>query len=223
MGKTAIILGATGVTGNLLLNLLLEDYKYSKIKLFSRRTTEIKSDKIEEHLINLLELNTQKKNFFADEVYCCIGTTASKTKNKNKYRAVDYGIPVTAAKIAQHNNIKTFVVISSMGADVSSTIFYNRTKGEMERDILKLDIRNILILRPSLIGGYRKEFRLGELLGKSIMKVLNPFFIGTLKKYRMIEPFKIAISMKYLAQEKRNQNIYMSDEIEQLANSIENE
>jgi uncharacterized protein YbjT (DUF2867 family) len=223
MGKTAIVLGATGLTGNLLLNLLIEDTNYSKIKLFSRSTINKKSKKIEEHLVNLLELEKQKKYFIADEVYCCIGTTASKTKNRETYRAIDYGIPITAAKMAQDNNIPTFGVISSMGADATSNLFYNRTKGEMESAILALNIKNTFILRPSLIGGDREDFRLGERVGKGVMKLLNPFFIGTLKKYKMIHPAKIAISMKYLANHHSNQKIYRSDEIEQIANSTNNE
>jgi hypothetical protein len=110
-----------------------------------------------------------------------------------------------------------------MGADASSAIFYNRTKGEMERAILALKIKNTFILRPSLIGGDREDFRLGERVGKGVMKLLNPFFIGTLKKYKMIHPAKIAISMKYLANDHSNQKIYRSDEIEQIANSTNNE
>jgi uncharacterized protein YbjT (DUF2867 family) len=223
MGKMAIVLGATGLTGNLLLNLLIEDTNYSKIILFSRSTINKKSEKIEEHLVDLLELDKQKKYFIADEIYCCIGTTASKTKNRETYRAIDYGIPITAAKMAQDINIPTFGVISSMGADATSNLFYNRTKGEMERAILALNIKNTFILRPSLIGGDREDFRLGERVGKGVMKLLNPFFIGTLKKYKMIHPKKIATSMKYLANHKRNQSIYMSDEIEQIANSTYNE
>ncbi|WP_366085261.1 NAD(P)H-binding protein [Polaribacter sp.] len=190
MGKTAIVLGATGLTGNLLLEQLIVDKNYSKIKLFSRNSVNVTSDKIQEFIIDLLALEDSAKDFVAGEVFCCIGTTASKTKDKKLYKAIDYGIPVTVAKIAKENDIATIIVMSSMGADANSAVFYNRTKGEMERDVLKQRINNTYILRPSLIGGDRNEFRLGEKIGKGIMRIFNPLLLGSLEKYKMIHPKK---------------------------------
>ncbi|MHB0756807.1 NAD(P)H-binding protein [Polaribacter sp. M15] len=219
MGKSAIILGATGLTGGILLRKLIADKNYSTIKLFSRNSVEITSEKIQEYLIDVLELEQSAKDFIADEVFCCIGTTAAKTKDKKLYKAIDYGIPVTAAKIAKQNKILTFVVMSSMGADANSSVFYNKTKGEMERDVLQQNIQNTYILRPSIIGGNRDEFRLGESIGKAIMRVLNPLFFGRLKKYKMIHPEKIATSMQVLAKTKPSINIFSSDEIEKISNN----
>ncbi len=223
MSKTAIILGATGLTGNLLLQKLIADTSYTKIKLFSRSSVNISSSKIEEHLIDMFALEEQKTLFTADQVFCCIGTTASKTKDKEKYKSIDYGIPVTAAKLAKANNITTFAVMSSMGADAKSSVFYNRIKGEMEKDVLSQNITNTYILRPSLIGGKRDEFRLGESIGKGIMKFLNPLFIGPLKKYKMIHPDKIATCMKVVANTSNNKSIINSDLILTIANSNNNE
>mgnify|MGYP001225984971 FL=1 len=220
MPKTAIILGATGLTGGILLQKLIVDKTYTKIKLFSRNSVVIKSYKLEEHLIDLLDLNKSKELFTADEVFCCIGTTAFKTKDKKVYRTIDYGIPVSAAKLAIKNNISTFVVVSSMGANASSTVFYNKTKGEMERDVLKQNIKNTYILRPSLIGGNRTEIRVGERIGKGIMSVINPLFLGSLKKYKMIPAEKIASCMQILAKSDTNQSIFSSDQIVEIANSI---
>lgn len=220
MPKTAIILGATGLTGGILLQKLIADKTYTKIKLFSRNSVVIKSYKLEEHLIDLLDLNKSKELFTADEVFCCIGTTAFKTKDKKVYRTIDYGIPVSAAKLAIKNNISTFVLVSSMGANASSTVFYNKTKGEMERDVLKQNIKNTYILRPSLIGGNRTEIRVGERIGKGIMSVINPLFLGSLKKYKMIPAEKIASCMQILAKSDTNQSIFSSDQIVEIANSI---
>ena len=219
MSKTAIILGATGLTGGILLEKLLADTTYSKIKLFSRSSVDVKSDKIEQHLISLFQLENYKEDFTGDVVFCCIGTTAAKTKDSAKYKQIDYGIPVKAAKIAKENTINTFVVMSSMGADVTSNTFYNQTKGEMERDVLKQKIKNTYILRPSLIGGNREEFRLGERIGKGIMSILNPLFIGGLKKYKMIDPEEIATCMQTLVRSNKDQAIFSSDEIVEIANS----
>jgi len=215
--KTAIILGATGLTGGYLLDQLIADKNYSKVKLFSRSSADVKSEKIQEFLVDLLELEKYKVDFTGDEVFCCVGTTAAKTKDKEKYKKIDYGIPVTAAKLAKENNIETFIVMSSMGADAKSSVFYNKTKGEMERDVLTQNIKNTFILRPSIIGGKRNEFRLGETVGKSFMNLLKPLFIGSLKKYRIIHPEIIATVMKILANNQVKKNIFLSDEIEKLA------
>lgn len=220
MSKTAILLGATGLTGGLLLEKLIADDSYEKIKLFSRTTAHKTSTKVEEHLVDLLNLEVFKDLFFGDEVFCCIGTTAAKTKDKKKYTAIDYGIPVAAAKLAKQNNISTFIVLSSMGADASSAVFYNKTKGEMELAVLAQKIPQTFILRPSLIGGHRKEFRLGEKIGKVLMTALNPFLKGTFEKYKIIHPETIVKCMTVLASKPENETIISSDKIVTIANSI---
>ncbi|PID94178.1 MAG: nucleoside-diphosphate sugar epimerase [Bacteroidetes bacterium] len=186
MKKTAIILGATGLTGSHLLDFLLNSDDYEKVKVFTRRATGKTHPKLEEITCDVLKLKEQTDKFIADEVFVCIGTTRAKTPDKNLYHAIDYGIPVTSAKLAERNNIQTFSVVSAVGADVNSSIFYSRTKGEMERDILKCDIPNILIYRPSIIYGNRKDNRLGEKIGTVLIKGLQFLLFGKLKKYRAI-------------------------------------
>ena len=220
MSKTAILIGATGLIGGLLLEKLIADDSYGKIKLFSRCTAHKTSTKVKEHLVDLLNLEASKDLFFGDEVFCCIGTTAAKTKDKKKYKAIDYGIPVAAAKLAKRNNISTFMVLSSMGADASSAVFYNKTKGEMELAVLAQKIPQTSILRPSLIGGNRKEFRLGEKIGKIFMTALNPFLKGTFEKYKIIHPETIVKCMTVLANSPINETIISSDKIVTIANSI---
>jgi len=213
MAKTAIILGATGLTGRILLDSLLDDNRYSKIKLFSRKTIGISHPKIEEHLINMLQLKTVASDFIGDEVFCCIGTTNAKTPDKGLYRTIDYGIPVTAAQLCEQNNIKTFIVISALGADSKSRVFYNRTKGEMEETVLSLEIPKTHILQPSLISGKRDEKRTGEYFFKQLMKVINPLLLGSLKKYRSIHPETIVSAMIWLANNEFNSKRVVSDEI----------
>ncbi|MEX2350692.1 MAG: NAD(P)H-binding protein [Flavobacteriaceae bacterium] len=196
MKKTAIILGATGLTGGHLLDFLLKDDRYEKIKLFSRSSVGLSNPKLEEHLIDLFELEKHKENFQADEVFCCIGTTKAKTPDDETYRKIDYGIPFATAKICKGNSINTYIVISAMGANPDSKVFYNKTKGEMERDVLKQNIQNTYILQPGLINGNRDEKRLGESIAKFLFKVLNPVIP---KKYRSISPETIAKTMIVLA------------------------
>ena len=154
--KTAIILGATGLTGGIVLNRLLKDDRYSTIKLFSRSSVGFANPKIEEHLIDLFKLERYADLFVADEVYCCVGSTQAKTPNEETYRKVDYGIPVSAAKLCKKNNIPKLLIISALGADPDSRFFYNRVKGEMERDVLEEKPSGTFLFEPSLIGGQRK-------------------------------------------------------------------
>ncbi len=196
MPKTAIILGATGLTGKILLNKLLADSTFERIKLFSRSSVHIDNPKIEEHLIDMFALEYHSEEFKGDVVFCCIGTTNAKTPDKNMYSRIDYGIPVAAAQLSRDNDINTFIVISAMGADPRSKVFYNRTKGEMERDVLQYKIENTYILQPSLIGGSRTEIRIGERFAQWMMGSFD-FLIP--KKYKMIHPELIVKAMIFLS------------------------
>jgi len=199
MKKTAIIIGASGLTGNLLLQLLINDQRYETIKLFGRKKIEGLPLKVKQYTGNLFELNSFKVHFTGNEVYCCIGTTAKKTPDKTVYKAIDYGIPVNAAKLAKENKINTFLVVSALGANAESSIFYNKTKGEMERDVLQQNIANTYILQPSIIGGNRKETRIAEKIGLMVFKIIQPLFLGKLKKYKITEAKDIARAMVKLA------------------------
>jgi uncharacterized protein YbjT (DUF2867 family) len=197
--KTAIILGATGLTGGILLRQLLKDDRYIKIKLFSRTSIGFVHPKLEEYIGDLLELDNFRTNFTADEVFCCIGTTKAKTPDTEMYKKIDFGIPVSAAEISKLNGIDTFLAISAMGANSKSGITYNRIKGEMEEAVLNLGIPRTYILQPSLIGGDREEKRLGEWIAKQVMKVFNLVLVGPLEKFKSIDPELIAGSMVWLA------------------------
>lgn len=219
--KTAIVLGATGLTGSLLLKRLIADDSYTAIKLFSRRSTGNSSPKIKEYTGDLLHLEHFKDDFTADELFCCVGTTSSKTKDRTIYKAIDFGIPSAAARLANENNIRTFLVISSMGANTKSKIFYNRTKGEMEQAVMDQKIPNTYILRPSLILGSRDERRMGESAGALVMKLTNTLLVGKLKKYRAIGADCIAAAMINLAKSKPESLIVPSDILQELGSNTE--
>ncbi|MEM1002812.1 MAG: NAD(P)H-binding protein [Bacteroidota bacterium] len=217
MSKTAIIIGATGLTGGILTQQLLEDNRYKSVKLISRRTLGLEHPKLEEHLIDMQQLKAHKDIFKSDELFCCIGTTKAKTPNESAYRKVDYDIPVNAARICKENGISTFGVMSSLGADSKSRIFYSRLKGEMERAVIDLGIDKTIIVRPSLIAGKRTEKRLGEGIGKLVMKLLNPIMLGSLKVYRAIHPESIAKAMIWLANNPVEKTIFLSDELQKIS------
>ena len=216
MSKTAIILGATGLTGGILLHRLLKDDRYSKIKLFSRSSVKLDHPKIEEHLIDMLHLREHSELFIADEVFCCVGTTKSKTPDKEKYHNIDYGIPVSAARLCKTNGITTIIIVSALGANPDSSIFYNRTKGDMEKAVLEFNIPSTYILQPSLIDSKRQERRMGEYLFIQLMRLINPVLVGKLKKYRSIEPETIVSAMIWLANNEYEPKRIPSDKINQI-------
>jgi uncharacterized protein YbjT (DUF2867 family) len=213
MKKTAIILGATGLTGSILLEKLLKDDRYKTIKLFSRKEIEGLPSKVKQFIGDILDLDNFKKDFTADEVYCCIGTTTKKTPDKKRYKKIDFGIPVTAAKLAKTNGIPAFLVISAIGANAQSSIFYSKTKGEMEQAVLSEKIKKTHVLQPSIIGGDRQEKRIGEKIGLVVIKQLQPLFFGKLKKYRITEAEDIAEAMINLANSTSTKKIIPSDQI----------
>jgi len=220
MKKTAIILGASGLTGGLVLQKLIEDERYDTIKLFSRSKIEGLPNNVQQFIGDLLDLKQFKADFTADEVYFCIGTTAKKTPDKTLYKKIDFGIPVAAAKLSKENNISTFLVISAMGANKNSSIFYNKTKGEMEHNVLMQQIKNTFVLRPSLIGGDRQESRRLEKIGLVIFKVIQPLFISKLKKYKIVNAETIAQAMIYLANTNHYADVIItSDDINKLGNN----
>lgn len=218
MKKSAIILGATGLTGSHLLELLLQDSDYEQIKVFTRKKLTVSHPKIEEHVIDLLKLSDYANEFKADVVFCCIGTTKAKTPDKSLYRAIDYGIPVEAAKLCKQNGINNFIAISALGANPSSKVFYNQLKGEMERDVLALQIEHTYLLQPSLIVGNRKEKRTGEDFFKQIMRVFG-FLIPA--RYKMIHGKTIAQAMLQLSIEGNKEQIIPSEKIKSIAKDYE--
>ncbi len=213
MKKTAIILGATGLTGSHLLDLLLHSDDYEKVKIFTRRVTGKSHPKLEEIICDVLKLEEQADKFTADEVFVCIGTTKAKTPNKKLYHAIDYGIPVTSAKLAECNNIPTFSVISAIGTNAKSAVFYSRTKGKMEQAVLKYDIPNILIYRSSIIYGNRKDNRLAEKIGTILVKGLQFLMIGKLKRYRAISGKDLAKAL-FLGVKNKGHQIIFRDKFE---------
>ncbi len=213
MPKTAIILGGTGLTGSLVLKILLNDERYDCVKLFSRNSVGQKHPKLKEFLVDVLGLELVKSDFTGDEVYCCIGTTKKKTPDKDLYTRIDFGIPAKAAKLCAENGVHTMSVISAIGADSKSKIFYNRTKGDMEQAVLNSGIERTYILRPSLITGARKEKRFGEKLGSVVFKILSPLLIGSLRKYRGVKGERIANRMVQLANSDASSKFVESNEI----------
>jgi uncharacterized protein YbjT (DUF2867 family) len=221
MPKTALIFGATGLIGRSLLSMLIRDQSYDKIKIFVRRKPAISDEKVEIYISDLADIMKLKEHVKGNDLFCCLGTTISKAGSRDAFRKIDYELPAEIAMMAAENKVKGFFVVSSIGADHSSSNFYLRTKGEMEAAVKKSGIDTIGIFRPSLLFGRREEFRFGETLGKAFMKLVNPLLLGGLKKYRGIEADDVASAMIAIARSRKaGTSIYQSDEIQKIVDAL---
>jgi len=214
--KTALLFGASGLVGSHVLNQLISNNNYSKIKLFVRSSIDIIDPKIEIIQTDFNNLENHREDIKGDDCFFCIGTTKKNSPDKNEYQRIELNIPKQVAQIAKSNNIKSYFFVSSGYANSKSSGDYLKYKGLVEEEILSLGFSKTGILRPSFILGNRKEFRLGEKIGIIIFKLLNPLFVGPLRKMRSIHSETIAIAMIKLANENIDQKIFESDQISDL-------
>ncbi len=211
MSKKAVVIGATGLVGKHLLEYLLEDDFYSAVTVYARKPLEKENPKLTQIIGDLLDDDFFGDCIEADHTFCCIGTTQSKTPDLSLYKNIDYGIPVRVAQMGLKGGMDKFLVISSMGANEKSHLFYPRVKGQMEKALRKMGIPHLHIFRPSLILGKRDEFRVGEKLGIFLYKIFG-FLIPA--KYKGIQATTIARAMQKIAKGNYSQTVYLSHEIQ---------
>jgi len=215
--KKALIAGATGLTGKVLLNLLFSTDVYDSVTILTRKPLQLKNEKIKEVIVDFDNLAAYKDFIVADDVFCCLGTTIKKAKTQEAFKKVDLQYPLEIARIAKENGAMKFIVISSMGANSKSSIFYSKVKGIMEESIQKVGFSALHILRPSMLLGDREEFRAGERLGILFFKLHSWLFIGSLKKYKAIHVNTVAKGMFNAAQtDKLGIFVYRSDKIDSI-------
>lgn len=193
--KTAIIIGASGLTGRALLQQLLQDDYFAKVIVFVRTKLDITHSKLTQHCIDFDSLDQFQELIKGDVLFCCLGTTIKTAGSQKAFKKVDYTYATEFAKIAKQNNVSTFCLQSSLGADSNSTNFYLKVKGETEDFIRELNFVSFTSFRPSMLLGNRTEFRLGENIGKIVMQVLSFVFIGKLKHYKAIHVNQVASAM----------------------------
>ena len=214
--KTALLFGSTGLVGGHVLNYLIQNSNYSKIKLFVRSFTEINNPKIEIIKTDFNNLNKHTEDIKGDECFCCIGTTKKKSPNKNEYQKIELDIPKKIAQIAKSNSVKSFFFVSSGYANPKSSGEYLKFKGLVEEEIKNLNFDKIGIMRPSFLLGERQEERIGEKFGIIIFKLLTPILIGPFRKMRPIQSEIVARAMIKLANENIDQSVFESNEISNL-------
>jgi uncharacterized protein YbjT (DUF2867 family) len=192
MSKSIIILGASGLIGYEVLNQALENSQIEQIIILVRKSINLKHNKLTEVITDFKNLSEINSNVMGDALICCLGTTRKKTPNLQEYKNIDFGLTVEIAKIAKENDVQQVHLISAIGADPKSKIFYNKLKGETEQALIKIDFSQTIIYRPSLLIGKRNEFRFGELVAQKLAPIFDFFLIGSLKKYHSISAQKIA-------------------------------
>jgi len=216
---TATLVGATGLIGSHLLQGLLNDPFFDTVRILIRRPIAITHSKLEKKIVDfndsdslLVALNN------SDILFCAIGTTQKKVKgDKDAYRKIDFDIPVKLARFCKMTGCKKFILVSSAGANSKSSNFYQRLKGETDEAIREIGLKTVHIMRPSLLLGERKEFRLGENIGKAVMTTLS-FLIPA--KYKAIHGKDVAKVMLSLA--KKNEEGYFIHENSEIKHLCDN-
>ncbi|MFJ5565961.1 oxidoreductase [Lysinibacillus xylanilyticus] len=215
--RAAIVVGATGLTGTSLVEQLCENDEYVSVTVIARRAPAYSHPKLEVKIRNFDTLE-EKDIEFAQELYCCLGTTIKKAGSREEFEKVDFEYPLTIASLAKKRGIPHMLVITAMGANESSPFYYNRVKGKLEHDLMELGLQRLSIIRPSLLVGEREEFRLGEKAGEKVLKLVKPLLVGPLKRSRAIEASQVAKAMIVIALDGNKQpvTIYQSQELAKL-------
>ncbi len=215
--KIATLIGATGLIGNYLLEELLNDPFYDNVRILIRRPFDKTHPKLEKKLVDFNDgdsLLVALSN--SDVVFCVIGTTQKKVKgDKDAYRKIDYDIPVNAARFCKMIGCEKFILVSSAGANSKSINFYAKLKGETEEAVKEAGLKTVHIMRPSMLLGERKEFRLLEKIGQNLMTGLA-FLIPA--KYKPIHGKNVAKAM--LAVSKKNEEGYFVHENKEICSEL---
>ncbi|MDR6551989.1 NAD(P)H-binding protein [Paenibacillus qinlingensis] len=223
-GRTAIVAGGTGLVGKELIKQLLNDPDYEKVIALVRKKMDLEQtggqSKLEQRVIDFAKLseNLKSSEFAHAHVFCTLGTTIKKAGSKQQFRRVDRDYPLMLAEVASKGQADSFAIVTAMGADRSSSFFYNQVKGEVEDKLRGMRLRALHMLRPSLILGNRGEFRLGEKIGSILSIAVTPLMTGRLRKYRPIHAHTIATGLIRAAKSgKTGAQVLNSDRIAAIA------
>lgn len=215
--RTALVFGATGLVGKALVEELCKSDRYGMIKIFVRGRTDFEGmEKIKECIIDFNFLKEYSAMITGDDLFICIGTTIKKAGSVSRMEEIDRDLPLGIASAASQNSVERLAVVSSLGANPESSNYYLRIKGEMEKGLMKLNFRTLIILRPSILLGSRTEKRTGEKIGKIIMGIFGMFLVGRLSKYKGIQGAKVARAMMNSIDDETGLKILESDQIQSI-------
>ncbi|HST59974.1 MAG TPA: oxidoreductase [Longimicrobium sp.] len=215
--SSALLLGATGLVGGHVLDLLLADPAYTRVTVLTRRPLARMDSKLDQRTADFDRLRDHEISFIVDDVFCCLGTTIAQAGSQEAFRRVDHDYVVEAARLASEHGKRRFFVVTAAGANEKSRIFYNRVKGETEAAIRALPLETAVILRPSLLLGERTDSRAGESVAQRVMPALDWMLVGPMRRYRSIQASTVARAMVRLARQgTTGVRVVESDEIQQI-------
>jgi uncharacterized protein YbjT (DUF2867 family) len=223
MPRTALVVGATGLVGKYLTEQLCANDAYSRVTVLVRKTLNFAHPKLVQETVDFNNLDAAASRINAQDIFCTLGTTIRVAGSQEAFRKVDFDYPVKIAELALKNAAEQYVIVTALGADSRSAIFYSRVKGEVEEKIATLGYRTFVAVRPSFLVGHRTESRFGEELAVFAAQMLGFWMIGPFKKYRAIKAETVARSM--ILEALRNQagkRILESDAIQDLARTPQN-
>lgn len=215
--RIAVIAGATGLVGGHALRLLLDDSTYARVIALVRRTFPEEHPRLEQRVVDFEALPAEALGG-ASDVYCALGTTLKKAGSKEAFRRVDHDAVLAVAERAAKAGARQFLLVSSVGADATSSSFYLRVKGEVEREVSALPFGGVHLFRPSFLMGDRGEARMGERLGIAVARGVQGAMLGGMRRYRPVEAATVAAAMVAAARRgEPGRHVYHFDEITALA------
>ena len=216
--RTALLVGATGLVGGHCLRQLLADDAWSQVVVLARRRLAASHPKLVARLVDFDRLGQLSGFPRVTDVFCALGTTIAKAGSQPEFYKVDFTYVVETARLAAVSGARQFLLVSAVGADRSSSIFYSRVKGETEEAVRKLPLPGIQIFRPSILAGERSESRPFERVGLAAFSAVSFAMVGPLRRYRPVAAEDVARAMLEVARrEIPGVNVYDSDRIEEIA------
>ena len=216
----ALIFGSTGLVGKEVLRMLIREPTLTQVTSLSRKASGLNHTQLVELFMETTPLSEMRTRIPPSDVaFCCLGSTIKKAGSKAEFERIDRTLVREFAELARSVGCKKFLVVSALGADASSTVYYNRVKGQMEADLQSAGLESLVILRPSLLLGAREEFRIGEKVASMITPLIRPLLLGKLARLRPVQAAHVAQVMvqRALARSNGSVEIIESDEIQRLA------
>lgn len=201
MSKTALILGATGLVGTELVQLLCHHQDYDKVICLSRRALAWQHPKLTQYIVDFTAPETWQHLVQGDVVYCALGTTIKQAGSKQAQKDIDLTLPLAIAQVARKNDITAFALVSSTGADADSSSFYLSLKGQLEQGLMALEFTQLTIVQPSILTGQRAEFRFGERVAHCLLTLFH--WMPGVREYQPISGHQVAKALIHFHQENR--------------------
>ncbi len=216
--KGAVLFGATGLIGRSCLNRLIDHQTYNKVISIGRKPINISHPKLTHYEVDMQDVASYRHLMRGDDLFICLGTTMKKAGSKDAFYAIDHNLMFDIAKTGSLQNMNQLIIVSSVGADKNSFVFYLKVKGELEDDVRRLPFWSVQIMRPSVLLGHRKERRLGEKVAGRLSKGLQYFSGSILGDIAPIKADDVAKAMIQSAQGlEKGTYIHHGSEIVQLA------